>query len=138
MRANHKLQRLFVDAPLAKGATVAADAGQANYLRNVLRMADGAELLVFNGRDGEWRAQLAMAGRRDLRLVATGLERTQPDAPNLIYAFAPLKAGRLAYMVQKAVEMGAGVLQPVLTRHTQVARLNVDRMRANALEAAGQ
>ena len=138
MRANHKLQRLFVDAPLAKGATVAADAGQANYLRNVLRMADSAELLVFNGRDGEWRARLAMAGRRDLRLVATGLERAQPDAPDLIYAFAPLKAGRLDYMVQKAVEMGAGVLQPVLTRHTQVARLNVDRMRANALEAAEQ
>lgn len=138
MRANYKLQRLFVDAPLESGARVEADAKQANYLRNVLRMKDGAELLVFNGRDGEWRARLSVTGRRDAALVLETRERPQPAAPDLVYAFAPLKAGRLDYMVQKAVEMGAGVLQPVFTRHTQVSRINSDRMRANALEAAEQ
>lgn len=138
MRANYKLQRLFVDVPPSAGATIAADAKPANYLRNVLRMTDGAALLIFNGRDGEWRARVALSGKRDVSLTAERLERPQPPTPDLIYAFAPLKAGRLDYMVQKAVEMGAGVLQPVLTQHTQVSRLNIDKVRANALEAAEQ
>lgn len=138
MRANYKLQRLFVDAPLGPGATIEADAKQANYLRNVLRMAEGAELLVFNGRDGEWRARLAPVGKRQARLTILASERPQPDPPDLVYAFAPLKSGRLDYMAQKAVEMGAGVLQPVFTRHTQVSRINLGKLRANALEAAEQ
>lgn len=130
--------RLFLDAPLGAGGRVALDRAQANYLRNVLRLNDGDAVLVFNGRDGEWRAHLAEAGRKaaDLAIV----ERTRPQtAPaDLLYAFAPLKAARLDYMVQKAVEMGVGRLKPVFTRRTQAARVNRERMRANAVEAAEQ
>lgn len=138
MRANYRLQRLFVDTPLFAGATVETDRAQANYLLNVLRMKDGTELLVFNGRDGEWRAVLEPKGKRAATLRATAMERPQPDPADLVYAFAPLKTGRLDYMVQKAVEMGAGVLQPVITQHTQQPRLNMAKVQANALEAAEQ
>jgi len=106
--------RLFVDAALAAGETVALERSQSNYLGNVLRLSAGDTILVFNGRDGEWQA------------------------PDLAYVFAPLKHARLDYMVQKAVEMGASSLQPVLTRFTQVGRVNGERMRANVIEAAEQ
>ncbi|WP_306119285.1 MULTISPECIES: 16S rRNA (uracil(1498)-N(3))-methyltransferase [unclassified Roseitalea] len=138
MRANYKLQRLFVDIPLAADARVGFEPAQHNYLFNVLRLKAGAKILLFNGRDGEWRAVVERAGKREAAAVIVGCERPQPPAPDLVYAFAPLKAGRLDYMVQKAVEMGAGVLQPVMTQHTQVGRVNVDKMRANAIEAAEQ
>lgn len=130
--------RLFLDAPLGAGGRVALDRAQANYLRNVLRLKDGDAVLVFNGRDGEWRAHLAEAGRKAADLAI--IERTRPQtAPaDLLYAFAPLKAARLDYMVQKAVEMGVGRLKPVFTRRTQAARVNQERMRANAIEAAEQ
>lgn len=138
MRANYKLQRLYVDAPLAMGAVIAADRARSNYLLNVLRMKSGDTVLLFNGRDGEWRATLEQTGKRDVALRMTQLERPQPGAPDLVYAFAPLKVGRLDYMVQKAVEMGAGVLQPVLTQHTQLPKVNTNRITANAVEAAEQ
>src|SRR5439155_22987318 len=111
---------------------------QANYLRNVLRLPAGASVLVFNGREGEWQATLADGGRRSLALVVDERTRAQTAAPDLHFLFAPLKHARLDYMVQKAVEMGAARLAPVITRHTQVARVNLDRMRANAIEAAEQ
>ena len=95
-------------------------------------------VLVFNGREGEWRATLADSGKRSVSLVIDELARAQTAALDLHYLFAPLKHARLDYMVQKAVEMGASRLQPVLTRHGQVARVNLDRMRANAIEAAEQ
>jgi 16S rRNA (uracil1498-N3)-methyltransferase len=114
------------------------DRGQANYLVNVLRLQAGDAVLVFNGRDGEWRAALAEGGKRAGTLVVGDRTRAQPVAPDLHFLFAPLKHARLDYLVQKAVEMGASLLQPVLTRHTQVARVNVDRMRANTIEAAEQ
>jgi 16S rRNA (uracil1498-N3)-methyltransferase len=138
MRANFRLQRLFIDAPLAAAARLEPRAEQTHYLLNVLRMAEGAELLVFNGRDGEWLARLLAAGRRTAHLEIVEQTRPQAPHPDLVYCFAPLKQGRLDYMAQKAVEMGAGVLQPVVTRHTQVARVNVERLRANAVEAAEQ
>lgn len=137
-RIDFTSQRLFVEAPLEAGASVVLDRGQANYLLNVLRFAPGDAVLVFNGRDGEWRASLAMAGRKAASLLLEARTRAQPAAGRVTYAFAPLKQARLDYMVQKAVEMGAGCLQPVVTRHTQVARLNLDRVRANAVEAAEQ
>lgn len=137
-RIDFTSQRLFVEAPLEAGASLALDRGQANYLLNVLRFAPGDAVLVFNGRDGEWRANLAEAGRKAASLLVEVRTRTQPAPGRLVYAFAPLKHARLDYMVQKAVEMGAGCLQPVVTRHTQVARLNLDRVRANAVEAAEQ
>ena len=130
--------RLFVDAPLQAGARIALDRGQANYLLNVLRLKAGDAVLIFNGRDGEWRTEVSVEGRKAADLVCTERTREQGAAPDLVYAFAPLKHARLDYMVQKAVEMGAGVLQPVLTRRTQASRVNLERMRSNAIEAAEQ
>jgi 16S rRNA (uracil1498-N3)-methyltransferase len=95
-------------------------------------------VLVFNGRDGEWQGTLADVGKRTLLLLIGGQTRGQTRPPDLHYLFAPLKHARLDYMVQKAVEMGASRLAPVLTRHTQVTRVNLERMRANAIEAAEQ
>jgi len=138
MRANYKLQRLFVPHDLAPGAAFAADRAQSHYLAHVLRMGEGAQLLVFNGRDGEWRAHVSSVSNKGVRLAVERAERPQPPAPDLVYAFAPLKAGRMDYMVQKAVEMGAGLLQPVLTQHTQVAKPPLEKMRLNAIEAAEQ
>ena len=129
--------RLFVDAPLREGARIALERNQSNYLGNVLRLSAGETILVFNGRDGEWRAQIEGRKRPDgLSIVAR--TRPQDRLPDIAYVFAPLKHARLDYMVQKAVEMGASALQPVLTRHTQVSRVNVERMRANVVEAAEQ
>lgn len=132
------MPRLYVDAALYEGASVALDASQANYLGNVLRLKTGDSVLAFNGRDGEWQGALAAAGKRRLTLAIGARSRPQPDALDLHYLFAPLKHARLDYMAQKAVEMGASRLQPVLTRHAQVARVNLERMRANAIEAAEQ
>jgi 16S rRNA (uracil1498-N3)-methyltransferase len=129
--------RLFVDAPLASGQTVALERDQSNYLGNVLRLAAGTAVLVFNGRDGEWQAAIEGRKRPD-QLVILAQTRPQDRLPDLTYAFAPLKHARLDYVVQKAVEMGASTLQPVLTRHTQVSRVNGERMRANVIEAAEQ
>jgi 16S rRNA (uracil1498-N3)-methyltransferase len=129
--------RLFVDAALRAGETVALERSQSNYLGNVLRLSAGGTILVFNGRDGEWQASIAGRKRPDgLNIVAQ--TRPQDRLPDLAYVFAPLKHARLDYMVQKAVEMGASSLQPVLTRFTQVARVNGERMRANVIEAAEQ
>jgi len=130
--------RLYVEAPLMSGHIVELEPAQANYLRNVLRLKAGAAVLVFNGRDGEWRATLAEHGKRALSIALDEQTRTQTTSLDLHYLFAPLKHARLDYMVQKAVEMGASRLQPVLTRHTQVTRVNLERMRANAVEAAEQ
>ncbi len=129
--------RLFVDAPLAVGETVALERGQSNYLGNVLRLAAGESILVFNGRDGEWQASIGGRKRPD-SLTIVAQTRPQDRLPDLAYVFAPLKHARLDYMVQKAVEMGASSLQPVLTRFTQVSRVNGERMRANVIEAAEQ
>jgi 16S rRNA (uracil1498-N3)-methyltransferase len=138
MRANYRMQRLYVPQDLAAGAAFDASPEQSHYLANVLRMAEGAELLVFNGRDGEWLARVAAKTKKAVRLQAVELTRPQPAASDLVYCFAPLKVGRLDYLVQKAVEMGAGVLQPVITQHTQLARVGTERLQANAIEAAEQ
>jgi 16S rRNA (uracil1498-N3)-methyltransferase len=129
--------RLFVDAALAAGETVTLERNQSNYLGNVLRLSAGDSILVFNGRDGEWQALIAGRKRPD-SLTIVAKTRPQDGLPDLAYVFAPLKHARLDYMVQKAVEMGASALQPVLTRFTQVSRVNVERMRANVVEAAEQ
>jgi 16S rRNA (uracil1498-N3)-methyltransferase len=137
-RHDFRTPRLYLDRPLAAGASIALDAAQANYLGNVLRMTTGDSVLVFNGRDGEWRGTLAPAGKRRLALAVADRTRVQTGALDLHYLFAPLKHARLDYVAQKAVEMGASRLQPVITRHAQVARVNLERMRANAIEAAEQ
>jgi len=137
-RYDFRTPRLFVESPLGAGADIALGRGQANYLANVLRLKAGADVLVFNGRDGEWRATLVAAGKKALRLAVGEATRAQTAPVDLHYLFAPLKHARLDYMTQKAVEMGASRLQPVITRHCQVQRVNLERMRANAIEAAEQ
>ena len=129
--------RLFVEAPLESGATVTLTRNQSNYLGNVLRLSGGDGILVFNGRDGEWQASIAGRKRPDSLEIES---RTLPQdrLSELAYVFAPLMHARLDYMVQKAVEMGVSSLQPVLTRFTQVTRVNGERMRANVIEAAEQ
>jgi 16S rRNA (uracil1498-N3)-methyltransferase len=138
MRANFKMQRLFVEDPLARGTTLGTDKEQFNYLVNVLRMCAGDEILVFNGRDGEWAARLDFEGRKKLSLRLDSQTRPQPEPSDLHYLFAPLKLARLDYTVQKAVEMGAGTIQPVLTHHTQTSKINAHRLERNAIEAAEQ
>src|ERR1700731_1641333 len=129
--------RLFVEAALAAGESVPLAREQSNYLGNVLRLSAGETILVFNGRDGEWQASIAGRRRPEALEIATQT-RPQDRLPELAYVFAPLKHARLDYMVQKAVEMGVSSLQPVLTRFTQVSRVNSERMRANVIEAAEQ
>jgi 16S rRNA (uracil1498-N3)-methyltransferase len=130
--------RLFVEPPLHAGARLSLDRAQANYLLNVLRLRTGGTVLVFNGRDGEWRTQVMLEGRKAADLICLECTRAQTKPLDLLYLFAPLKHARLDYMVQKAVEMGVGGLMPVFTRRTQSTRVNLERMRANAVEAAEQ
>jgi 16S rRNA (uracil1498-N3)-methyltransferase len=137
-RYDFNAQRLYVEADLAAGAAVACTAEQANYLRNVLRLKGGKRILVFNGRDGEWQAEIVEAGKRAVTLAIRENVRAQEGGPDIDYLFAPLKRARLDYMVQKATEMGVARLCPVLTRRTVAERVNVERMRANAIEAAEQ
>ncbi|MER9577377.1 16S rRNA (uracil(1498)-N(3))-methyltransferase [Mesorhizobium sp. M0189] len=138
MRANYKMQRLFVPDELGPDTEFEVGPQQSHYLSHVLRLGEGAEVLVFNGRDGEWSAAIAAKSKKALRLKVMALQRPQPPLPDLVYCFAPLKQGRLDYLVQKVVEMGAGILQPVITQHTQVARPGIERLRANVVEAAEQ
>lgn len=133
-----KSQRLFVENDLSKDTSFEATREQANYLLNVLRMGDRDSILIFNGRDGEWRASVEVKGRKKCNLVPVELIREQPEAPSLIYCFAPLKHARLDYMIQKAVEMGSGVLQPVITQFTQTRNINEKRIYSNAVEAVEQ
>lgn len=138
MRANFRMQRLFVEAVLRSGTPIEATKAQTHYLATVLRLGEGAEILLFNGRDGEWKARLSFPSKKKILLEPVERTRAQPPASDLLYLFAPLRTGRLDYMVQKAVEMGAGVIQPVLTQHTQQHRLKTERLEANAIEAAEQ
>jgi len=138
MRANYKMQRLFLTDDLAPGGQVELGRDQAHYLTNVLRMGEGGEVLVFNGRNGEWRARIAAVSKKRVELSLVEETRAQTPKSDLIYCFAPIKHGRLDYMVQKAVEMGAGALQPVITQHTQVSKLGIERLQANVIEAAEQ
>ena len=130
--------RLFVEADLSAGGEAPLDEAQLHYLRHVMRRPDGAPLLVFNGRDGEWRATLEGHGKK--AAVARLGERTREQVaePDVWLCFAPVKRARIDYIAEKATELGAAVLQPVLTQHTNVERVNVERLRANAIEAAEQ
>jgi 16S rRNA (uracil1498-N3)-methyltransferase len=131
-------QRLFVTDALAPGAELAPPAEAQNYLLNVLRLREGDPIILFNGRDGEYLAHLAQATRRSAKMRVEKQLRAQTPPADLDYCFAPLKQARLDYMAQKATEMGAGRLVPVVTRRTQVRRVNCARLRANAIEAAEQ
>jgi len=137
-RIDFALPRLFIDQDLEGQTFAALDSDQTHYLVNVLRMPNGARLLVFNGREGEYAATLEITGKRSARLAIVERTRTLPPSNDLAYWFAPLKHARLDYMAQKAVEMGVSALRPVRTRRTQSARINLERLAANAREAAEQ
>jgi 16S rRNA (uracil1498-N3)-methyltransferase len=130
--------RLYVTGDLGAGVAVMLDEGQGHYLLHVLRAHAGNRVLLFNGRDGEWLAEIAQAGKRGV--TATCLKQTEPQAavPDIWLVFAPVKKTPSDYLVQKATELGASVLLPVFTRRTIVSRINQERMAANAIEAAEQ
>lgn len=130
--------RLHTVAALSEGVGVVLDEGQAHYLLHVLRAKTGNRLLLFNGRDGEWLAEMTAASKRGV--TASCLKQTEPQSqtPDIWLTFAPVKKTPADYLVQKATELGASVLQPVFTRRTIVSRINQERMLANAIEAAEQ
>jgi 16S rRNA (uracil1498-N3)-methyltransferase len=130
--------RLYVTADLAAGASVVLDAAQAHYLKNVLRLAPGARVSLFNGRDGEWRAAIEGFGKEGGTVRLEARTREQGNEPDLWLAFAPVKRARIDFLVEKATELGVSALQPVLTERTQVERVNLERLRANVREAAEQ
>jgi 16S rRNA (uracil1498-N3)-methyltransferase len=130
--------RLFVEADLAAGGEVPLDDAQVHYLRHVMRRPDGAPLLLFNGRDGEWRGTLSARGKKAAVAQLGEQTRAQAPEPDVWLCFAPVKRARIDYIAEKATELGASVLQPVVTHHTAVDRVNVGRLRANAIEAAEQ
>lgn len=137
-RYDFRTKRLFVSDDLLQNQGIETDRAQANYLLNVLRLKAGDNVLLFNGRDGEWRGSIVPTGRKSCNLIPVEQLRVQPKPYDLLYCFAPLKQARLDYMVQKSVEMGAGHLQPVITQYTQVHKLNEDRITGNLIEAAEQ
>ena len=130
--------RLFVEAPLETGASIALAPGQAHYLRNVMRQAEGGLVRLFNGRDGEWEGEIETLKqqRGAVRLGVRTAEQTR--APDLWLLFAPLKSERTRFVVEKATELGVGAIHPVLTRYGQTKRVNAERLRTHAIEAAEQ
>ncbi len=137
-RTDFRHPRLYVSQPLATGVEVKLDPQQTNYLVNVLRLGRGDPVILFNGRNGEFSASISASSRKAATVAVGARMRPQEAPPDVDYLFAPLKHARLDYMAQKAVEMGARRLRPLITRHTQVARVNLERLRANAIEACEQ
>jgi 16S rRNA (uracil1498-N3)-methyltransferase len=130
--------RLFVEAALGNGARVVPDDAQAHYLLHVMRAKACDHLSLFNGRDGEWLARIAEVSKRSCLLECEKRTRGQDEVPDVWLCFAPIKKTPADYVVQKATELGVRALQPVFTRRTIVTRVNEDRMKANAIEAAEQ
>ena len=130
--------RLYVEAPLADGARVVPDEGQTHYLLHVMRAQVGDRVSLFNGKDGEWLARLAEKTKRTCALLCERRVAEQGEVPDLWLAFAPIKKTPADYVVQKATELGVRALIPVFTRRTIASRVNLERMRANAVEAAEQ
>jgi 16S rRNA (uracil1498-N3)-methyltransferase len=130
--------RLYVDAPLGQGARVVPDDGQSHYLLHVMRAKAGEAVSLFNGRDGEWRARVAEISKRSCVFICEAQIAKQSETPDIWLVFAPIKKTPADYVVQKATELGVRALQPVFTRRTIVSRINAERMRANAVEAAEQ
>jgi 16S rRNA (uracil1498-N3)-methyltransferase len=130
--------RLFVEAPLRAGASIPLDDAQSHYLLHVMRARENDRVLLFNGTDGEWRVRVSAVSRRRCTLTVEAQTETQTDVPDLWFAFAPIKKMPSDYLAQKATELGARVLQPVITHRTIARRVNLERLRANAVEAAEQ
>lgn len=130
--------RLFVEAPLRAGASVPLAEAQAHYLLHVMRMAAGGEVALFNGQDGEWRASLLPMGKKKADALVTERVKPQAGTPDIWLAFAPIKHGRIDFLVEKATELGVSALQPVMTARTIASRVNTERLSAHAVEAAEQ
>ncbi len=138
MSGERPATRLWIEDNLSQGASLGLDHARAHFLRSVLRLSRGAAVAVFNGRDGEWLARIDGLGRGWASLSVEAQRRPQDTAADLWLVFAPIKRARLDFLVEKATELGCAVLQPVMTQHTAVGRVNVERLRANAREAAEQ
>ncbi len=132
------IPRLFLDAPLAPGAALAVADAQARYLATVLRLGAGAEVRVFNGVDGEWRAEISSVTKKGVTLALVDQTRPQISPPDLMLVFAPVKRHGTDLLVEKATELGVRVLQPVITRRTNAERVRTDRLRSIVIEAAEQ
>jgi 16S rRNA (uracil1498-N3)-methyltransferase len=132
------LPRLFVDAPLGEGQTITLDGAPANYLANVLRLQAGGQVKLFDDRTGEWLGELAEVGRKRISLTLVQRLREREAVPDLWLLFAPIKRGRIDWLVEKATELGVARLAPVTTQRTVVDRLNLERLRAHSIEAAEQ
>lgn len=132
------LPRLFVRAALSEGGRVELDAGQANYLGNVLRLREGGELLLFDGRSGEWLARIAEAGKKRMALKVEQRTREPEAIPDVWLAFAPVKRAQTDWLIEKATELGAARLIPLMTQRTVAERVRLDRLQAIAIEAAEQ
>ena len=132
------LPRLFVRHDLGEGVSVPLDAGHANYLGNVLRMGAGAELLVFDGRSGEWLARVADVAKKRMTLCVARRTREPETIPDVWLAFAPVKRAQTDWLVEKTTELGAARLIPVITRRTVAERVKLERLEAIAIEAAEQ
>ena len=132
------LPRLFVEETLTDGATVTLEGTAANYLGNVLRLKAGAQVKLFDDRTGEWLGELAEAGRKRVSVRLVERLRPREAVPDLWLLFAPIKRGRIDWLVEKATELGVARLMPVLTQRTVVERLNLERLRAHSIEAAEQ
>jgi 16S rRNA (uracil1498-N3)-methyltransferase len=130
--------RLFVDRPLGPGMALTLDGAPANYLANVMRLKPGDPVRLFDDRTGEWLAEVTAVTRRAVTLKLAGALRPREEVPDLWLLFAPIKKGRIDWLVEKATELGVARLQPVVTQRTIVDRLNLDRLRAHAIEAAEQ
>lgn len=130
--------RLHVEHDLAAGLVIGLQPAQAHYLSHVLRLGRGDSLSLFNGRDGEWQGVIEATGRGWCSVAVGARQREQAAEPDLWLAFAPVKRARIDFIAAKATELGVARLVPVFTRHTAVERVNVERLRANAIEAAEQ
>ena len=138
MSENYTLPRLHIDEPLSENATFDMEKDQAHYLRGVLRKTEGDNVRVFNGHDGEWRAMLYVTGRRGARLAVKEKLRAPAPVPDITLLFAPVRKHRTAFIIEKATELGVRTLQPVLTSRTQFPKLNIEKARLQAIEAAEQ
>ena len=132
------LPRLFVRTPLGEGARVDLDSAQANYLGNVMRLSEGSELLIFDGTSGEWLARIADAGKKRMTLLVERRTRGAEAVPDVWLAFAPVKRTQTDWLVEKATELGAARLLPVITQRTIVDRVKIERLEGITIEAAEQ
>jgi 16S rRNA (uracil1498-N3)-methyltransferase len=132
------LTRLFIDQPLADGATVRIDGGQAHYLSGVMRLKAGDHVALFDDISGEWRAEIEQVGKRHVQVRIDGKTREREEVPDLWLLAAPIKKGRIDWMAEKACELGVARFRPVITRRTVIDKLKLDRLRTHMIEAAEQ